>query len=199
MVGRACHGTRLKSSRVPSTGMKVDPAIVQIFAENVRAEIIPRATVIKLDAAIIQKIKQKVPIFSGMTPDCLTQTLAMAEYFSVKAGEVVFKERDIGDSFFVLINGEVQIEKLSHGKTVKLVLLGAGHCFGEMALVGNHVRSATVRATRDTVTMRFYRELIDANPESAHVIYRNIASILARRLDESSVTLADLVGQSLPT
>lgn len=179
--------------------MKVDPAIVQIFAENVRAEIIPRAAVIKLDAAIIQKIKQKVPIFSGMTPDCLTRTLAVAEYFSVKAGEVVFNERDIGDSFFVLINGEVQVEKLSNGKPVELARLGAGHCFGEMALVGNHLRSATVRATRDTVTMRFYRELVDANPESAHVIYRNIASILARRLDESSVTLAELVGQSLPT
>lgn len=179
--------------------MKVDPAIVQIFAENVRAEIIPRTPVIKLDAAIIEKIKQKVPIFNGMTPDCLTRTLAVAEYFSVKAGEVVFNERDIGDSFFVLINGEVQVEKLSNGKPVELARLGAGHCFGEMALVGNHLRSATVRATRDTVSMRFYRDLIDANPESAHVIYRNIASILARRLDESSITLAELVGQTQPT
>ena len=178
--------------------MKVDPAIVQIFAENVRAEIIPRTPVIKLDAAIIEKIKQKVPIFNGMTPDCLTRTLAVAEYFSVKAGEVVFNERDIGDSFFVLINGEVQVEKLSNGKPVELARLGAGHCFGEMALVGNHLRSATVRATRDTVSMRFYRDLIDANPESAHVIYRNIASILARRLDESSITLAELVGQTQP-
>jgi CRP/FNR family cyclic AMP-dependent transcriptional regulator len=49
-----------------------------------------------------------------------------------------------------------------------------------------------VRAIRDTVTMRFYRELIDTNPESAHIIYRNIASILASRLDDSSVMLADL-------
>ena len=178
--------------------MKVDPAIVQIFAENVRAEIIPRSPVIKLDAAIIQKIKQNVPIFSGMTADCLTRTLAVAEYFSVKAGEAVFKEGDMGDSFFVLIGGEVLIEKLSNGNVVTLARLSAGHCFGEMALVGNSLRSATVRAVRDTVTMRFYRELIDANPESAHVIYRNIASILAKRLDESSVTLAELVGQARP-
>ena len=133
-----------------------------------------------------------------MTPDCLTRTLAVAEYFSVKAGDVVFNERDIGDSFFVLIDGEVLIEKLSNGKVVELTRLGAGHCFGEMALVGNHLRSATVRAVRDTVTMRFYRELIDAHSESAHVIYRNIASILAKRLDQSSITLADLVGQSMP-
>jgi CRP-like cAMP-binding protein len=177
--------------------MKIDPAIVQMHAENVRAEILPRSLASKLDPAIIQKIKQKVPIFSGMTLDCLMRTLAVAEYFSVKAGEVVFKELDIGDSFFVVVTGEVLVEKLRNGKVIELARLNAGHCFGEMALVGRHLRSATVRATRDAVTMRFYRDLIDANPESAHVIYRNIASILANRLDESSELLADLVGQKI--
>lgn len=179
--------------------MKVDPAIVQIFAENVRAEIIVRPAGIKLDPAIIHKIKQQVPIFKGMTSDCLMRTLAVAEYYPVKAGEVVFNEQDIGDSFFVLIAGEVLVEKIRNGKVVELVRLSAGHCFGEMALVGNHLRSATVRATRDAMTMRFYRELVDANAESAHIIYRNIAGILANRLGESSVMLADLVGQAKAT
>jgi CRP/FNR family cyclic AMP-dependent transcriptional regulator len=185
--------------RVPLAAMKVDPAIVQIFAENVRAEIIQRPAAIKLDPAIIQKIRQKVPIFSGMTPDCLMQTLAVAENFSVKAGDVVFNEQDIGDSFFVLVSGEVLVEKLRNGKVIELARLSAGTCFGEMALVGNHLRSATVRAVHDAAAMRFYRELIDSNPESAHVIYRNIASILASRLGESSVMLADLVGQKAAT
>jgi CRP/FNR family cyclic AMP-dependent transcriptional regulator len=179
--------------------MKVDPTLVQMFAENVRAEVIAPVTSFKLDPAIIEKIKRKVPIFSGMSSDRLMKTLAVAEYCSVKAGEVVFNELDIGDSFFVLMSGEVLVEKLRNRKTVTLARLNAGHCFGEMALVGNHVRSATVRVTRDVVAMRFYRDLIDANPDSAHVIYRNIACILARRLGESSELLADLVGQSAAT
>ena len=187
-----CFG---RSWRVPSLAMKVDPALVQMFAENVRAEVIVRPTGIKLDAALIEKIKKKVPIFSGMTPDCLMHTLNVAEYYPVKAGEVVFNERDIGDSFFVLITGVVLVEKIRNDKVVELARLGAGSCFGEMALVGNHLRSATVRAVKDTMTMRFYRELVDSHPESAHVIYRNIAGILAGRLDESSEMLADLVGQ----
>ena len=176
--------------------MKIDPAIVQIFAENVRAEVIVRPAPVKLDAAIIDKIKQKVPIFHGMTPDCLMRTLSVAEYVPVNAGDVVFNERDIGDSFFVLVAGEVLVEKLSNGRPITLARLTSGDCFGEMALVGNHVRSATVRVTRDAVTMRFYRELVDANAESALVIYRNIARILASRLHESSESLADLVGQN---
>ena len=176
--------------------MKIDPAIVQIFAENVRAEVIARPSPVKLDAAIIEKIKKKVPIFNGMTPDCLMRTLAVAEYFPVKAAEIVFHEGDIGESFFVLVAGEVLVEKSRKGKVVILARLTAGDCFGEMALVGNHVRSASVRATRDAVTMRFYRELVDANAESAQIIYRNIARILASRLHESSEMLAGLVRQS---
>ena len=73
--------------------------------------------------------------------------------------------------------------------------MGTGECFGEMALVRNDVRTATVVALRDSVTMRFERERIDANPASAHMIYRNIARILSSRLDDSSVMLADLVVQ----
>jgi hypothetical protein len=43
--------------------------------------------------------------------------------------------------------------------------------------------------------MRFYRDQVDANPESAHIIYRNIAGILASRLESSSEQLADLTGR----
>ena len=175
--------------------MKIDPAIIAIAAENVRAEILTdKPPTLKLDPGIVAKIKEKVPVFSGMGLDCLLRTLAMAEYYPVQASEVVFNEGDIGDSFFVVVTGEVRVEKQGNGRAVELARLGAGECFGEMALVGNHVRSATVRAAVQTTTMRFYRERVDANPESAHVIYRNIARILAARLDESSEMLAELVG-----
>jgi CRP-like cAMP-binding protein len=175
--------------------MGIDPTIIQNVVQNVRAEVLPRLPSIKLDPAIIQKIAQKVPIFSSMSQPCLMATLAVAEHLPVKAGEPVFREGDMGNSFYVLIAGEVTVEKLRDGKAVELARLGPGECFGEMALVGNDVRSATVRAVNDVVTMRFYRELIDSNPESAHVIYRNISRILAARLGESSLMLADLMKQ----
>lgn len=174
--------------------MSIDPAIVQNIAGALRAEVLPQRTAptLKLDPAIIQKIAQKVPIFAGMSQPCLLDTLATGEHFTVAAGEAVFREGDMGNSFYVLIAGEVVVEKLRDGKPVELVRLGPGECFGEMALVGNDVRSATVRALGALVAMRFYRELIDANAESASAIYRNIARILAGRLGESSVMLAEL-------
>lgn len=176
--------------------MKVDPAVVKIFAENVRADIIQRPAGLNLDAAIVQKIANKVKIFQGMTHDCLMSTLAMAEHMPHKAGDVVFNEGDIGSSFHVLISGEIVIEKQRGDRVVTLAKLNAGECFGEMALVGNPLRTATVRALRDSVTMRFDRERVDAYADSARIIYRNIARVLAARLDISSERLADLVLRS---
>ena len=174
---------------------KIDPAIVQILAENVRAEVLPRPSTMKLDPQIVQKIAQRVPVFAGMSLDCLLRTLASADHYPVKAGEAVFNEGDLGSAFYVVISGEVSVQKQHNGEVVVLATLGTGECFGEMALVRNDVRSASVVALQDTVTMRFERERIDESPDIAHIIYRNIARILSGRLVESSVQLADLVVQ----
>ena len=179
--------------------MRVDPAVAKIFAENVRAEIIQRPAGLNLDAAIVQKIANKVKVFQGMSHDCLMSTLAMAEHMPHKAGDVVFNEGDIGSSFHVLIAGEVVIEKKRGDRTVTLATIGAGECFGEMALVGNHLRTASVRATRDSVTMRFDRERVDAYSDSAHIIYRNIARVLSARLDTSSELLTEMTVRNSET
>ena len=183
--------------------MKIDPAIVRIFAENVRAEVIVRPAGLNLDDAIVKKIAERVKVFKGMSRDCLMSTLAMAEHLPLKTGEVVFNEGDIGSSFHILVAGVVVIEKTKNGQVLELARLGAGECFGEMALVGNHLRSATVRALQNAATMRFDLERVDSYPDSAHIIYRNIASILAARLDDSSEMLVDLTfrtnGSTKPT
>lgn len=183
--------------------MKVDPALSHLVAQNVRAEVLTRSPAqgpaSRLDPAMIEKISQKVPIFHSMSAECLVRTLALADYTSLKGGDTVFTEGDVGDCFFILIAGEVLVEKIRAGKPVELARLGAGDCFGEMALVGKHLRTATVRCKRDAIAMRFQRKSIDNHPDSAHVIYRNMARILASRLEEASATLADLLIQTMPT
>jgi CRP/FNR family transcriptional regulator, cyclic AMP receptor protein len=174
--------------------MAIDPAVVHNIAEKVKAEVLtPRPVApVRLDPSLVQKIAQKVPIFAGMTPSCLLATLATGEHFTIDAGVAVFHEGDLGNSFYVVLAGDVVVEKRRGDRTVELARLGPGECFGEMALVGNDVRSATVRAVDSLVAMRFYRDLIDNQPESASAIYRNIARVLAARLGESSTALAQL-------
>jgi len=184
---------------------RIDPDVAYLFAQNVGAKYIkepippappkPAAPALKLDAAIVKKIADSVAIFAGMPHESLLRTLDIAELRQLKSGTAVFHEGDVGKSFFVVIVGAVAVQKMRDGQPVVLATLGVGECFGEMALVRDEVRSATVVAARDSVALCFEREGIDANPQSAHLIYKNIAAILARRLDDRTVMLADMVAQ----
>jgi CRP-like cAMP-binding protein len=73
-----------------------------------------------------------------------------------------------------------------------------GECFGEMALVRDDLRTATVLAQVDCVTLCFQRARIDAYASIASVIYKNIAGVLARRLDERNSSMADRMVQDSP-
>ena len=170
-------------SRLPTIALGLDGWVLRAWRARDAAELAEHAS----NANVWRNMSDTFPH---------PYTLAMAEHQPHKAGDIVFNEGDIGSSFHILISGEVVVEKTKNGTVVTLAKLVSGECFGEMALVGGHLRSATVRALRDSVTMRFDRERVDAYPDSAHVIYRNIARILAGRLDESSEMLADLVARS---
>ena len=63
-----------------------------------------------------------------------------------EAGEVIFAEGGHGDWLYVVVDGQVEVLKDVAGVAVPLRRLGPGDCFGEIALLGDHVRTATTRA-----------------------------------------------------
>ena len=59
---------------------------------------------------------------------------------------MIFREGDRGDSLYVVVDGEVEVTRERPGQgPVPLVRLGGGDCFGEIALVKEAPRSATIR------------------------------------------------------
>jgi NADH dehydrogenase len=63
-----------------------------------------------------------------------------------EAGEIVFNEGDAGDSFYMILSGEVEVLKGLGAEPVAVGVLGPGEYFGEMALLGRRPRSAGTRA-----------------------------------------------------
>ncbi len=64
-----------------------------------------------------------------------------------EAEEIIFRQGDIGDRVYVIVDGEVEVTRQNDdGGTLVVARLQAGDCFGEMALIENTPRSATVRA-----------------------------------------------------
>lgn len=76
----------------------------------------------------------------------------MASFVKFKAGEVVFRQGYPGDYAYIITDGEVEVYTEEHdGSENHLAYLGAGEMFGELALLDDRPRSASVRAKTDIV------------------------------------------------
>jgi NADH dehydrogenase len=67
-----------------------------------------------------------------------------------EAGEVIVTQGEIGDRFFIIANGQVEVIREDAGKEARVATLGKGEHFGEVALLQECRRTATVRATQPT-------------------------------------------------
>jgi CRP-like cAMP-binding protein len=112
---------------------------------------------------------------------------------SVSPGEVVFSEGDSGDQMFIIQEGRVKISKSIGGREHVLSTMGKGDFFGEMAIVNNVSRTATVTALTNVHLLAFNREgflsMINKNAKIA----LNIIDKLCRRLQNMNVQIQQLV------
>jgi CRP-like cAMP-binding protein len=102
-----------------------------------------------------------------------------------RKGDSVFHAGDQGDSIHLIVKGRVAIQVVTTaGDTATLNLLGAGESFGELALVSDGIRSATVVAIEplETLTLshRDVDHLRDANPAVQRFLIDVLADQVAR-------------------
>jgi CRP-like cAMP-binding protein len=121
-------------------------------------------------------------LFEGLSRKQLVQLARVSEDLEVPAGKVLCKEGEVGQEFFVIIDGEVEVTK--NGKRV--ATRAAGEFFGEIALLEQTRRMATVTAQTPlrffVLTQRDFRQLIRDNPG----VELKVLQALARRLIQVS-------------
>jgi MFS family permease len=99
-----------------------------------------------------------IPIFAPLPPVTLEQLASNLSHVRVAAGDVVFHQGDDGDRFYVVERGEVTVEP--EGRTP--VTLGRGGYFGEIALLRDVPRTATVTARSDVELWALERDIFIA-------------------------------------
>jgi len=104
---------------------------------------------------------RKSPLFQGLSDDELKQLMDMAEPVSLHAGEILIKQGELGDSAYVVISGEFEIQKQSGQSLIKIDVRNPGDVVGEMALLSSSPRNATVIAKTDCETLRIPKEAFE--------------------------------------
>lgn len=133
---------------------------------------------------IMQRLIDRVQIFRGLSGDELMPLLEAAEKCTFEGGDTIVREGSTGAWLYVIIDGRVAVQKSAGGPPTELAKLGAGDSFGEMSLVDQELRSASVIAEAPCVLLRLSDAACQKHPTGSAKIYRNIAQVLSRRLRE---------------
>ena len=138
---------------------------MRLFSQNTKVEALKRA-----------------PLFEGLSRKELTQLARVSEDMEIPAGRALCKEGEIGHEFFVLVDGKVDVTR--NGR--KVAMRGGGEFVGEIALIEQTPRTATVTAKTPlrvfVLTHQGFRSLLDENPS----VERKVLRTLARRVVELS-------------
>ncbi len=147
-----------------------------------------------MDSAIVDKLRS-ISLFEELRNDDsamerLVKICTIREYSRDRA---VIKENELGDEMFIVYRGAVEIRKRTRaGDDYTVVRLSAENnvFFGELALVDDDRRSASVFTTMDSefivITKKDFTRLGDQHPEVGLPITRAIARILAGRLRKTT-------------
>ena len=145
----------------------------------------------------IAQILGKINLFDDIT---LIERIKTAKYFRKKnypAGTAIFKEGEKADRMFVIRDGAVRVTKMVKDEDKTLVNIVDGNFIGEMGLLEEAPRSASVYAISNVEMLELYRvnllQLLRSYPSIGVKIMHNLARILSQRIRQSGDKIKDLL------
>jgi CRP-like cAMP-binding protein len=139
-----------------------------------------------------------LPVFSAFSLDELSVLAKHMSFVHLQRGEYLFMEGDQGTFMGFVVSGVLEVQKsASGGERVPLARLTKGSSIGEMAIIDQSVRSATVIAkqatTMVTLTEKGFDLLAEKNPVLGIKVIKKIARLLSLNMRRTSSKLADFL------
>ena len=155
-----------------------------------------------MDAKRVELL-QRMPVFGALGERALQLLVEKSRHIEVAAGEYFFREGDAARSVYVLESGRAVVTRQWQGRAIELNRFGPGDCFGEMALMDLHPRSASVRALEPCVAIEFGPDemlhLYEADLEQFTLLQMNLGRELCRRLRATDDLLFRAAMGEMPT
>jgi signal transduction histidine kinase len=125
---------------------------------------------------------RRVPLFADLSEEDLEQLYEMAKTISIHPGDLVFEEGAPGDALYVVLDGELEVTKRQGGQDVVLAVRRASEFIGEMSLLEQAPRSASVRALRESrllmINQAAFETLLSCSPSAHLTMLRTVTSRL---------------------
>jgi len=139
------------------------------------------------------KVLKRIPIFSSLKSEDLNRLQKLLSHHSYPKDSLIFIEKDVGNSMFLIHKGRVKISRMSEeGREVILAILRENDFFGEISLLDGMPRSASVTALEDTEMFMLKREdflnLLKRFPKISIALLKE----LARRMRHSDSQIKTL-------
>ena len=144
-------------------------------------------------------IISKISIFSLMKKRDLGRIAKLAQRDLIHKGEVIIREGDRDGRLFIIISGEVEVIKnLGKKNEQRLNILGPHRYFGEMALIDDLARSASVIAKEDTQVLIIEKWNLHQEIAKYPTLALELLQVLSRRLRATEKSMINTLGAFLP-
>lgn len=143
----------------------------------------------------------QVEIFAGLTPLERDALAASSSTVTLARNTVVFNEGDPADALYLIEAGRVKVYACDrNGKEYIFNVMGPGEYFGELALLDDEPRSASVRTLEEArfrvVTRGDFQRVLDDHPGMARTLIRNLTTRIRQLTrDVRSLALEDVYGR----
>lgn len=136
-------------------------------------------------------------IFQQLNTNAIRAVAAELSWKHLLAGEVLFHQGDLGEAFYILTAGALQVNINSADKTGAFINnLSAGECVGEMSLLTGQPRTATVIALQDSELLCLTKSDFDRLAEEYPALLTGLADLLLPRFlqDQTRAALKNFFG-----
>ncbi len=137
------------------------------------------------------EILRRIPIFAKIDPPKLKLMAFASERVTYKPDQILFKQGESGDAAFIVLKGTADVLINTESGPLRVASLSENEIVGEIAILCDIPRTATVQASTELTTLKitgdlFFRMLMDF-PEMGVEVMR----VLAHRLEQTTAQLRE--------
>lgn len=123
--------------------------------------------------------------------------LSLAKNIDLLPNDILVHEGDSGKSFYILLTGELEVlKKDNRQKNNRIAYLKNANCIGEMALIDNKLRSATIKAITNSALLEFQNDEVKKHNQLYTKLVVRIARDLAQKLRETNMHTTREMGRN---